>query len=213
MRRNAGLLFLLLLGACERRRPPEKSVATSESTQPASPGPPRDPFAKHASGRVERPIPDASKWTVERATHAAVELALPPGATLADQKDDPAFSRMLGQTRIRLKSGFPIVFTLSYPSPTGGGTWSIDHTRTWYEQMTPPPKIVVDERDALVIVGREEFAYPAHCEVTACSVATGVCTFATGAENVDGERRILTDAECLEVVAIARSIRPAKPIR
>jgi hypothetical protein len=146
-------------------------------------------------------VPDSSTWPEQKLAKAKISVRLPPATKIVLEGNDPSFSGAHFQylTASGYKVGFAEKSTSEKVDPETERKSYVDEHRG----------VVVFSDGNAVIATRKEGSRP-YCEVTACGgdAKKRLCELSAGLL-IDGAKMIqLTNEECLQVVAVARSIRP-----
>jgi hypothetical protein len=149
-------------------------------------------------------VPSTTGWQDATVPAAKVALKIPVGAkTPADRAgNDPSMGPYFS---VVMPSGYGVYIKQARKSDP------VAETKTFYKTRARGTiDSVIDAPDA-VVVNRVEGAAGAYCEVTACSAVTAgkpMCVEMAGAV-VSSTITKLTPDECLDVVAMVRSIKAA----
>lgn len=184
---------------------PEDSDAKSDDATPsAEPAPSEGKADAKADAPPPPEIPSTADWQSLTLSDAKLTVRLPKGATV-DPPQGGLDANFAGRYfRVVFEGGAEAYFANSTGSPVD----LVDHKR-WYENDANGFEgFVLDAADAQVARRKEGAPVGEYCETTACATVDGkpLCVSSAGA-TVDGDTVTkLTEAQCLEVVAITRSL-------
>lgn len=146
-------------------------------------------------------VPDSSAWPEQKLPKAKVRVRLPPGTKLALEGNDPSFAG--AHFRYVTGSGSEVAFAERSTTET------VDPEKERKSYVEEHRGVVVLSDANAVIATRKEGSRP-YCEVTACGgdPKKRLCELSAGLV-INGDKTTqLTNEECLQVVAVARSIKP-----
>jgi hypothetical protein len=152
------------------------------------------------------PSVPAEGWHEIRLPRAKVALHVPEGSKVP--RDRSAYEESFAgrSFRVVLPSGYDVLFAERH-GPSGADVEL--EKRRYGRARGEDLEILHEAQDALVVRRTQPGSRGTHCEVTACSFATGhpVCAVQEGSR-IDGAHvQNLTETECFAVVTIARSLR------
>lgn len=199
------LLFSLLLVGTSKRKSPPLPLPAPGAAGGAPVGSTSASTAAASSAVRKLAVPSTKGWTKTRLPVAKVSLALPPGAGVKPPEGghDPEFAGHYFY--VPMAGGYEVYFAEKH----GVEPTTIAAKKRFYaERAGNFAGYIFEGEDAVVARRNEAPPLGAYCETTVCATVgeRRLCAASAGALMKAGRVTKLTDEQCLQVVAIARSL-------